>query len=35
MIGKEDLEKRIAAAVREYIADEEGYDDNAQLCTRS
>lgn len=34
MIGKEDLEKRIAAAVREYIADEEGYDDNAQLCIK-
>ncbi len=30
-MNKEDLEKKITAAVEEYIADEETYDDNARV----
>ena len=29
---RKELEERICSAVNEYINNEEGYDDNAQLC---
>lgn len=31
-MNSEELKKRVLAAVEEYIADEEAFDDNAQLC---
>ena len=33
-MNKDELKARICAAVKEYIADEEAYDDNAQLCIK-
>ncbi len=33
-MNREDFKARICAAVKEYIADEEAYDDNAQLCIK-
>lgn len=33
-MNKEELEARIRSAVKEYLADEEAYDDNAQLCIK-
>ncbi len=33
-MSREGLKARICAAVKEYIADEEAYDDNAQLCIK-
>ncbi|MDE5790095.1 MAG: hypothetical protein K2H96_02550 [Muribaculaceae bacterium] len=33
-MSREELKARICAAVKEYIADEEAYDDNAQLCIK-
>ncbi|MDE6682507.1 MAG: hypothetical protein K2J87_03680 [Muribaculaceae bacterium] len=34
-MNKDELKARICAAVKEYIADEEAYDDNAQLCIKT
>ncbi len=33
-ITKEGFISRLRSAVKEYIADEEAYDDNAQLCVK-